>query len=442
MTSESTSPFQIDLQAAALRLGQVERADGMSVVLPASYGKRRRTRYPLVILPHAAQMTGSVIEMTRLMAQTRELREAIFVVAEGGRADLAAIEQTCRARYRASQEPARIVAATQLPQLVDELRQRLGTGLNYGDNVVPLKAAWLMHALRALAPAIRLLKPAPRYPADAAPRRLQSRFLAREFEVFVSMPAGARGPLPALVVLDANIEFSIVAEAVARRIEAGELAPMAVIGVGTPRREGAFEFSFRRFEELSPPADGYDWNDDLGRIFRGLFALRGQDARERLGRAPDFLRFLAHELLPRLIRELPLDLDDIGLLGHSAGGTFVCYALTQAESPFRRYAAVSPGIGISGSWLMRQSAEASPTRRAQSAFLCLGEAEMGNAFNGIAGIPDTESYAARLRRHPQLDVAFECFPNETHSSVFPLAVERALSLLYAPQTQTTNRRTA
>ncbi len=96
------------------------------------------------------------------------------------------------------------------------------------------------------------------------------------------MAAGLRR-YPALLVLDANIGV--------RHRRRDRRAPGGRRGYcrdhrhrpGRAAQRGARkEFAFRRFEEFSPPAPaGYAYTDEQGRVFRGLFAVRGQDARER-----------------------------------------------------------------------------------------------------------------------------------------------------------------
>jgi predicted alpha/beta superfamily hydrolase len=493
MNSENDSAFAISLRdAACRRLPDVERhtlsapdgshARDIFVALPASYAKGKR-RYPLVILLDAAPIAGSAIEMCRLMAQTREIRECILVGVEtpfDRAADCAQFAAflggqllpRCLAGYRVEQRSIALLGfatadafaldtlrnlglaletaaggehavtvkvlesnGSLVPSLVRELRSLFSTNHAYGDEIVPLRRRPIVRALEFAAPWLKRIAPAlPAGVRDPSARLVHATTLERDFEVFAALPAswkaGSPRRYPALVVLDANIEFSTVAETAARLAADGHIAELVVIGIGTPRVQGPLAFGFRRFEELSPPVDGYAFDDDLGRIFRSLFALRGQDARQRLGRAPEFLRFIAAELLPRLADQLPIDPLDLGLLGHSAAGTFVCYALSQASSPFRHYIAVSPGIGISDSWLVRTGADALLAPRAASAVLAVGSAELSNAFNRIAGIPQTEVYAARLRRHAALGVEFHCFDGQTHSSVFPIAVVRALSSTY------------
>ncbi len=325
-----------------------------------------------------------------------------------------------------------------MPALLDGLRSLWGTSKNYGDNVIPMSKRAVSGLLELASPLFRRLRRRPLTAFDPANRQLlRAENMARNFEIFVSLPASyAPASLrryPALLVLDANIEFSTVAEATARMAAAGEIAETLVIGIGTPRSEGPMEFAFRRFEEFSPPAPrGYAYGDDLGCVFRSLFAVRGQDARRRLGRAPEFFRFIVDDLLPLLQRQLPVDAGDLGLLGHSAGGTFVGYTLYRPDSPFRRYFAVSPGVGISDSWLLNHAQRGDMAPRAEVAVLTLGSLERGNAFNRMAGIDRTEEWGQRLReQRPALDLRCECLEGETHSSVYPRAVALSLRAGYA-----------
>ncbi|MES2684234.1 MAG: alpha/beta hydrolase-fold protein [Pseudomonadota bacterium] len=463
MTFNAPCDFVLSLDEAACgRLSGVSRqviplADGGAlaavVALPASHAKKKNRRYPLLIVGEAEGRLGSVIEMSRLMAETGEVRECI-VVAVPGRLDAAQLEQTllpwCRTELRIDPDAVLLFDAAakgmtslplpaapdaQLPALLQGLRQHWATGRVYGSNVTALRHPMLQGLMVSLAPLFKRLRKVPA--ADAGNRfRLHCAAMARDFEVFITLPKGfdARSTrrYPALVVLDANIEFSTAAETAARLAASGDIEELIVIGIGVPRSEGHLEFAFRRFEEFSPPVTGYDWNDDLGRIFRALFAVRGQDARAQMGMAPALLRFIGEQLLPLLMQRLPIDNSRLGLLGHSAGGTFVGYALHQPESPFAHYFAVSPGIGISDSWLLRQPVSAPLAAAARTLVLSLGGEEKTNLFNRIAGIHETETYGQRLRAQAApIVLHFDCFAGETHSSTYPGAVAQALRASYA-----------
>ncbi|HVT37371.1 MAG TPA: alpha/beta hydrolase-fold protein [Nevskiaceae bacterium] len=486
MTSDRPLPFVVNLHEAAARLEQVSSVslpDGgeLHVALPLAYARQPRERFPLLVVPDARTLFGSAVEMTRLMTQTRELRPCIvaglddaLASAADARAFCARLEQLVLPRLRQQYRISEIVlfgpladeAATthailanvpgvdhyiqggrdadgSLPALVRGVRARLSSGRRYGDEMATMARPLVAGTLGLLAPLIgRLRRKPPDVPEN--PQLLRSRLMQRDFEIFVSLPASAaRSPqrrYPVLLALDANIEFSTVAETAARMAAANEIAEVAVVGIGVPRVLGPVEFGFRRFEEFCPPADGYQWDDELARVFRSLFALRGQDARTRVGQAAQFLGFITGELLPLLSRTLPIDVSQAGLLGHSAGGTFVAYALCQPGAPFTHYACISPGVGMAGSWLLRRRAgDKRVAAGAQSVFLSIGSEERDNRFNQMAGIPDTPALAQSLRDARQLKVVERCFEGETHSSTYPLAVVHALRVAYAGAARATAR---
>lgn len=114
----ATVPHAISLrQAATTRLAfvsthDVQMPDGspagqVIVALPVSYGKTKRRRYPLVLMPEGEALIGSAIEMSRGLAATREVRECIVVAmaAEALDATMLAtriehIAHWCLAHYR------------------------------------------------------------------------------------------------------------------------------------------------------------------------------------------------------------------------------------------------------------------------------------------------------------------------------------------------------
>ncbi|HEY1076128.1 MAG TPA: alpha/beta hydrolase-fold protein [Fontimonas sp.] len=325
-----------------------------------------------------------------------------------------------------------------VPALVHGLRRFWGRDHRYGDEVIALAHPLVARLLRALTPALRPFTARSRPAALAGERHiLRAQRMGRDFEVFVTVPDSAAGDAarryPAILALDANGGFATVAEIAAGLARAGDIPEAIVIGVGTPRSEGELEFGYRRFEELSPPpAPGYRYDDALGRFFRSAFALRGEDAREQLGRAPAFHDFLANELLPKLGASLPIAAGSLCLLGHSAGGTFVAYAAAQPRSPFRDFLCLSPGVAISGDWML-QARNLPPRRALRGRVICaIGDEELDNRFNRIAGIPQTLRYVDALRDRGIDAAACQVLGGESHTSVYARAVAMGLRAVLAP----------
>ena len=323
-------------------------------------------------------------------------------------------------------------AGALVPAFAHGLHRALPTGKEYAQGITVLGQPWLARTLEGLAPLLRRFVKAPA-PRVETRNLWRAERMGRDFEVFISLPAdmvidGSR-QYPLVLALDANIEFATVAETAARLAKAGQVRDLIVVGIGTPRAEGHTEFGYRRFEELSPPLGDYRLQDQLGRVFRSLYAVRGRKAAERLGQAPALLDFIMQDVLPTLAQQLPVDRSRLGLIGHSAAGTFTGYALRQPRSPFRRYASISPGVAICGDWLMQQDWRDSQIPPSKLVAV-LGGAEKTNAFNICAGIPDTEAFAARVAQNPAIKVQTHCFADETHSTVFPIACAVALLTLY------------
>lgn len=548
MTAEINQPYLISLnEAACSRLDHVEQiliaGSQATVAMPLSYLKNKKKAYPLLIALDASQNIGSLIEMSRMMGETKEIKDCIVIGLSYALDDASGFMKLtdflqqqvipwCKSNYCVAGDEIAIFGAGKLgafalhvmlngsgeasafivsdpdavlgrdvlshfqkngkpnaqkkprltltshgsssgefcsvvqaalgsivhvsaqkledtladdlglPAAVHGLRSLWGSSTVYGKDVANMRAPWMPIVFAALSPILRLMMPrAPEPSSKKNPYLIHSKAIDRNFEVFVSLPrsfvAGSSRRYPAFYVLDANIEFSTAAEAAASMAAKGLIEEVIVIGVGVPRAEGAMAFGFRRFEEFSPPTDGYDFQDDLGRIFRSLFAISGGNARKQLGRAPQFFDFIVKELLPKLAMQFPIDTGNTGLLGHSAGGTFILYALCQADSPFKHYAGISPGLAVSGSWLLnRQDADFRVSANAQSLFLSLGSEEKTNLFNHYAGIDKTEVFAERLRHATDLSVKSICFENESHSSTYPRAVINALSAAFPRVIQT------
>src|SRR5690349_17010762 len=176
------SPFGLTLGEAVERLDGIERmaAGGLDLLVawPESHATKPGLRYPLVVLVGAGGMTGSAIEMGRLMATTKEIRESILVAVEDpgdgpiDRPLVDAVRAAVAAGGRVADEPVlvfapgRPVVATDglvvleadeaperlVPSLVDGLRAQLGTGTAYGDDVARLQARPIVALLTTLRP--------------------------------------------------------------------------------------------------------------------------------------------------------------------------------------------------------------------------------------------------------------------------------------------------
>jgi predicted alpha/beta superfamily hydrolase len=164
---------------------------------------------------------------------------------------------------------------------------------------------------------------------------LQSAAVQDSYRIFVRLPPEYDGTrrFPLVVQLDANLptleEFAVTAGFASRLETSGEIGPLIVVGVGVdydpyqPRRG--------RLRDFTLPLEHED-------------TLGGASS----GGAANFLSFLREELMPALEKKYQLaGPQHRALFGHSLGGLFAVYALSQQENDrrvFKGYVAASPTL--------------------------------------------------------------------------------------------------
>ena len=150
------------------------------------------------------------------------------------------------------------------------------------------------------------------------------------------------------------------------------------------------------------------------------------------GGAAAFLDALEHDLIPLIDRTYRTDPGDRALLGHSYGGLFALYALTQRPALFGRIVAASPVAGWDHRLLFAAARERlknlpQPVRLDLSAG---DEADVGG-FNITAETAAFEKLLAELNV-PNLEHRYTYFPGENHNSIRPVSFPHALYWVYRP----------
>lgn len=167
----------------------------------------------------------------------------------------------------------------------------------------------------------------------------------------------------------------------------------------------------------------------------------------RTGGGAEFARFLLEDLRVFLAGKVRLDPGHAGLFGHSFGGLFALWLLFTQGTAFSHWIAASPAITWENSFLLDHLAGFTPPARPRSVHLSAGEWEgaqlapfqenAGDAGQRLAEKQKTRTIeaaremAGQLGRLPGLTVSFEIYPGETHMSVLPVAVNRALHQVFA-----------
>jgi uncharacterized protein len=173
---------------------------------------------------------------------------------------------------------------------------------------------------------------------------LESAVVMDSYRIYVRLPPEYDGTrrFPLVVQLDANLptleEFAVTAGFASKLESSGEILPVVVVGIGvdydpyTPRRG--------RLRDFTLPLEHED-------------TLGGSTS----GGAEQFLKFLGDELMPALEAKYQLlGPEKRSLFGHSLGGLFAVYALSQqddAKRLFGGYVAASPTLLFDGGTIYR-----------------------------------------------------------------------------------------
>lgn len=255
---------------------------------------------------------------------------------------------------------------------------------------------------------------------------LQSATMQRSYDISVGLPLSyAVEPdrsYPAIIVLDGNRMFGMALDITRGLNGGGEVEEVIVISIGTPFDEGPEAWVRRRIHEFSVDND-WPPTSTFGKVMKQVCKDRYQlDAKECLGGAPEFLRFISGEFLTVMNNKYRIDNDRLGLFGISAGGFFASWTLLQEESPFRNYIISSPAMAYGEGGVLRHL----EARRAEThddlvadVYMAAGMLETNRAWEEgvgkvVSGMAEFSGILAS-RNYPGLSLITEMHPGLGHS---------------------------
>jgi predicted alpha/beta superfamily hydrolase len=250
--------------------------------------------------------------------------------------------------------------------------------------------------------------------------------------IFLWLPPGPAPDegWPALWLLDGNAVISTAVDAMRAQAfwpSGTNIGWGALIGIGYPS-DAAYD-SFRRSWDLGPPP---------GRSYPP-FVAGGPEV--KTGGGGEMARFLLEDLREFLPAHLRLDPRRQSLFGHSFGGLFTLWLLLTRPVAFANWIAASPSITWEDSFLLRHLERFDAAGQALRLHLSAGEWEGAELapFQRLA--PDAEARLANKAQSRTVEAAmemasalasrglhafYETYPDETHMSVLPVAVNRAI----------------
>lgn len=244
---------------------------------------------------------------------------------------------------------------------------------------------------------------------------------------------------PALWLLDGNAVIATAVDTMRAQAfwPAGtNLGWGALIAVGYPS-DDAYD-SFRRSWDLGPPP---------GQTYPP-FVEKGPAV--RTGGGAEMARFLIEDARDFIASQIPLDVANQSLFGHSFGGLFALWLMFTNPHAFRNVIAASPAITWENSFLLGHLKTFLKTvpapARAPRVHLSAGEWEgaylapfQNNKTDSAERLAENakartiaaaQEMAEVLTTH-DIVATYETYAGETHMSVLPIAVNRALHWAFA-----------
>ncbi len=233
-----------------------------------------------------------------------------------------------------------------------------------------------------------------------------AKHLHEQRRITVYLPQGyekGAGRYPVLYLLDggAQEDFPLVAGLVQTSSANGVIRPILVIGIENTQRR----------RDLTGPTE----------------VPEDRKIAPEVGGSAAFRAFLKEELMPRIDREYRVD-GHRALMGESLAGLFVVETLLTDPGLFDTYIAISPSL-----WWNHRALSASASKRWEGGLtlpsrLFLSVANEGEGPMGLT--PFLE--ALRSQAPKSLTWQYEPMPGESHASIYPIAVLKALRCLFPP----------
>lgn len=249
------------------------------------------------------------------------------------------------------------------------------------------------------------------------------------YQIFAAWPKGEApaGGWPVVYVLDANIMFGTMVDAVRAMERRQPSQPAVIVGIGYPQDLDA------RIERA---------RDLTARLGTPEPTLPGT------GGAEGFADFVESELKPAIAARFRVDPARETIFGHSYGGHFVLYTLVNRPGLFDNWIAASPSLWFENRLLASHNVRdrIGPKLAASGAtgrvLITAGEYEQGvdpdfpnprlPEMMERKMVDNAREYAEFLAAQPGIEARFDKLAGEDHGSVIPAAITRGIRFAFAP----------
>jgi predicted alpha/beta superfamily hydrolase len=247
-------------------------------------------------------------------------------------------------------------------------------------------------------------------------RTMRADGLEWEHEIRVALPSSyeeSERSYPVLWLTDNDLEGALAV--------LGD-AQLILVAVGAAGSVSEPELNVRRAYDFYPTDDFVAFDGPGSELLREELERRYPSGmRPRGGGAGRFLDFLVDDVRPALAADYRLDAEEHGLVGGSAGGAFVAYALFARPGAFSTYICGSPTLNacdFAVFELERRYAESHDDLPAR-VFFGAGEAELTEPIISEFGCVSSMARMVEtlaLRHYPSLQLSAKFFAGETHET--------------------------
>ena len=262
--------------------------------------------------------------------------------------------------------------------------------------------ALVLAATPAPAPAAETVRPVPSsLGASGVMFDTRAKANGETYRIHVALPPGMEpgARYPVVYLLDADWHFPLMAETVRLLVEAGDIAPVIVVGIGY-RVTRPMETITLRTRDFTVAGDRP--HEELIR------KIVGEGPVIRTGGADAFLAFIQQELKPAIAARFPADNGRTALFGHSLGGTFGLNVLFRHPESFTAYGLSSPPVLWGEEEALKLEADrAAPTHAAQGRGAAAPLPPIATSFSMFMPSPFRCS-CQRSRRIDQPSAASSC----------------------------------
>ena len=246
-----------------------------------------------------------------------------------------------------------------------------------------------------------------------------------EYEIRVWLPEDyARGgqAYPLTLLLDADYQFPLgvsILEHLAQRNQADESVVVAVAYPNSQRNP--YWYRRNRTRDYTPTM-----------VSTGGY---GAEFQQYSGGGDKFLRFIADDLMDSLQSRYRITSSGHTYVGHSYGGLYGAFIIAEQPDLFSNYLLISPSLWYDDRLMIRRMQQIADLGLTDATRIYLAVGDHEN-LTGRPMVDELQMYAAAIREKadPAADVEVRVFSDETHASIYPVALSAGLRHLWSSRT--------